>query len=370
MSIDLLKEMISCEDCKEQDISLCGSYIVKEFISMVDEIYKEVDLAMQHYGIEQNMYGVYSLMHKISEEIYKFDIFMFKDYSLLVKSDPEEKFEQRFLNILKCVHRKYTGDMFYFFSKEMKKRIISNLKSEKDFYCLNAIDNLMFSHCHENGTKRLIFELMRLQLQAICACHKFDVCITNGLFESELQTVGAVVDVCALRKHFEQELITLKESTANTSMLNLQNLLEKLIAYKISFLSESELCLMLKIYCVENNEDITFLKHKEPEQLFLDLIKIFDENHIYMEQSDQKLLIFKFISENKTNSGFTFIRKEILEIFKTLNDVEIDYLKDVLYNEIYTESNCKHLYESISPIGNYVSFLINQELYDLILAYA
>ena len=349
------------------EMSLRCSNIICEFQKIVNNIYKETNIAFNFLNLEKNVYGFHNIIHNFILCLHKLEIFIFKNCSILINNHEDISFEKDFFYLLGCAHRKYMGKLMYFFSNESEELILNNLKYAKDFECLKIINNMQNECIKHDMIYQLIFESVKKQLEILILCHKNNFSLSTGIFNNELKLVGSLYDINKLREHFIQELNIFDLEDPDKNLVNLKNLLHDLLLYKIKLISNNEICLMLKIYCVINHENTNLLKHKDCKTLFLDLIKLFENNRYCLERSGNlKLTYFSNIYLNHTNCNFIFLDTNILEQLKYLNSFEISYLKDVLYHEINSDSSNKYFYESISMFGTYISNLVNQELYQLI----
>ena len=348
------------------NLSIRHKRVVQELQNVVEKIYKEADKAMEIFNLEKSIYGFHQALHKITNLLYELEIFVFKNYCILVNSSINTKIEKELSYILECVHNRHICNLFYFLSKDIKNRIIENLQYITEIDNINKIIQNMYSK--DNALKQYIFNLVKQQFYALLLTYKYHQYHNNLLFDNQILIVGLPKDIYELRKHFQKELNIIINNKNNNKFTTFKDFLISLLAYKIKLLSDSEICLILKIYCITNGTTIDSINTMSNEELLNNLINTFNNNKNFLYKSnDAKFMCFKNICDNKfNNSKFIFLNQEIKDKIINLSELEIDYLKKVLYNEIYSDNSSKYFYQSISEFGAYISNLINIEIDEFI----
>ena len=362
-------EKLKKYDIDYSDLSQREIYIVKHFQSLLDLLYNEVIKAMEIFNLEKNIYSFHEVIKIIVNKLYEYELFVFNDISLLVNSDDCVEFENSISYLVECVHAKHLCATFFFLTPEKQKLIIENSKYLKDNRCVDFVCSLSKEYA-DNVLKHYIYEILKNQfivMMLYCKNNIYFSEINSLTFMNKLQIVGAATDIKELQRHFIKELENIiNKKFISNEFINLKNFLINLLEYKIALLSNNEICLMLKIYCILNDTNMSMLKHLNSEEVFYSLINIFNQykNQLY-QNSGIKFRHFSAICDKyfKNYKSILFLNSSLIDKIKLLNDKELNYLKDILDYEINSNNSNKYFYDSISPLGSFISDSINREIY-------
>ena len=354
---------LKTNDCVYSSFSTRQNLLIQEFKKIVDKVYQESLKGIKIFGLDVSIYGFHRMIHELITNLYNMKLYIFYDKSFLINSSTNLCLEEELGYLLECAHSKHVCNLFYFINGEHKQIIMENLAYIHSLDFLQALKEIKqeYQSC---VLKSYIFNIVCEQMCSFVQSYKSEHCETSSYFKSNLQVVGYAKDLLDLKKYFIKELQALCTQSENNNFEGLKDLLKTLIEMKIKILQDNEMCLMLKIYCSYSNEFISFLKHKKNLEIFYGMINLFNK-HRSSICVGENLEYFQKICENYENKKkFIFIDENIKKKIELLNDIEIDLLSEAIKKEIQSADNS--FYNSISPLGNYVSDMINREVYNLI----
>ena len=349
--------------------SIRHTLIVEEFENTLEQICKETDIAINSLGLDNSIYGFHKMLNIMNRILYDSKIFVFKNISILV-SGIKDINEDMCPYLFTCVYNKNVCSIYYFYSFEIQERIINNLRYLRDYEKLFTLIDKLEVKYNNQILKKYIYHLLKQQLYSFILSYKNGRYYQkNLLFNNNVCVVGLPYDLYKLRDHFKKELELIESCKTEEVFQNFVLFLQKLIKYKIILLSDNELCLMLKIYCVDKNINMKDINQISSKDIFESLCEIFNNNkNLFFSNDNTRLCNLKNIFNNKLKKEkFIFLNETIKNTIDNLNDIELSYLKKVLQLENESQNTNEKIYKSISTFGAFICSMINKEIYEYII---